>query len=131
MKNIFKTGPGGISLYVENGALLATISPSGSILPYEYGPGGYSTNVDSRGRLVVSLDGVVNEIEDNLSNQINGLNKIFTLQYTPILPIKIYRNGVLCKIGENNDYVLNNNILQTNFIPRVGSNLTAIYYKEN
>jgi hypothetical protein len=72
-----------------------------------------------------SLREILNEIP---SGEINGMNNVFVLNNIPILGSEnIYLNGILLINGENDDYVIKDNIVTLVEYPGPGELITCTY----
>jgi len=125
----FDIGPQGFPICVDNQYLCVTTQPSGAINVYKYGKTGRAIYVDDTGRLLVSFGGNLKYKKEDFTNQLDGVAQNFILSYSPASnTLKIYYNGLLQKSGIDNDYIIINKTVQTNFIPRPRGVLTAEYF---
>jgi hypothetical protein len=64
-----------------------------------------------------------------LSGSIDGINKTFTLQYTPVEDSEhIYLNGLLQESGVNGDYEISDSTITFKEAPPTNTNLRGTYY---
>jgi hypothetical protein len=63
------------------------------------------------------------------SGSINGINKVFNLQYLPVDNSEhLYLNGVLQENGDGNDYVISDSTITFKEAPPINTKLRCTYY---
>lgn len=88
----------------------------------------------SNGQIIISSTTGFSAIEWNekVTGNIDGINSIFTLAFTPSNPssIMVFLNGILQENGINEDYTILNTTITFNIpVPQIGSKITATYSK--
>jgi len=68
---------------------------------------------------------------DDLTSLVNGTTNIFNLSYTPIGPIWVIHNGIVRRIGSDNDYTLSGKVLTMNYIPNTNTTSFFVIYRHN
>ena len=80
------------------------------------------------GQITISTSLVWNE---KLTNEANGIDVTYSLNNIPSSPtsLMVFVNGVLQEAGENEDFVIDDNVITFSFAPPSGSKITATYSK--
>jgi hypothetical protein len=124
--------PGSLMLYV-NGVLQngygGDFLLGGDSIVMNYAPMGGSNILATYMYQIVLPTGPSVSWMETPSGITDGTNITFTLAHSPdpISSLMFYVNGILQKQGEFSDYVLTDNVVTMNYIPQVGSIITATY----
>lgn len=89
----------------------------------------FAPNANSNLTAVYQAPGLETAWMDSVFGTVDGINNIFTLPNVPVpaSSIMFFVNGVLQSQGTGSDYTLLGNTVTMNYVPNVGSILTATY----
>ncbi|MNB98634.1 hypothetical protein D3C81_1329980 [compost metagenome] len=72
-----------------------------------------------------------NYYRETATGLVNGTNKQFTIQYSPIIgKEQVYLNGMLLENGSVKDYVIDDKLITLNYAPEVDSVVTVVYFSD-
>lgn len=67
---------------------------------------------------------------DNLIGDVDGINKDFELNYSPISEVIIRLNGLVAVPGNDKDYTISGTLVTFVKAPKIGNEIVASYFRQ-
>jgi len=67
---------------------------------------------------------------DILIGDVDGINKDFQLNYSPISEVIIRLNGLVAVPGDDKDYTIHGTLVSFSKAPKIGNEIVASYFRQ-